>query len=199
MGVALIWQISHTASIASNSVTIANFGTPYYSISLSLNVILTLMIVIRLGLYNKNVRNAMGAPAKARGFYNTAITMLIESCALYAVSYLLFIGPWAIGSPVSNIFFPILAETQVCAVHHLVTLLPNCNHEQVIAPFLIILRVANRRALTSEAIATGNMSSIHFGNRGVESASGDGTLPGGHPASSTDVYGKTPGEPGVGP
>lgn len=116
MGIALIYQISQTISIDSNSVTIADFGTPYYSISLSLNVLLTLMIVTRLVVYHRNVRNAMGAPAKARGLYNTAITILIESCALYAVSYILFIGPWAIGSPVANIFFPILAETQVRAV-----------------------------------------------------------------------------------
>lgn len=115
MGIAFIFQISQTISINSNSVTIANFGTPYYSISISLNVLLTLMIVTRLVLYNRNVRNAMGAPVKARGLYNTAVTILIESCALYAVSYILFIGPWAIGSPVSNIFFPILAETQVRA------------------------------------------------------------------------------------
>lgn len=116
MGIAFIYQIAHTVSINSDSVTIANFGTPYYSISISLNVLLTLMIVTRLVMYGKNVRNATGAPAKASGLYKTAVTMLVESCALYAVSYILFIGPWATGSPVSNIFFPILAETQVCDI-----------------------------------------------------------------------------------
>ena len=38
--------------------------------------------------------------------------MLIESCALYALS----IGPRASWSPVANIFFPILTETQVRAL-----------------------------------------------------------------------------------
>ena len=114
MGIAFIWQIARTFSINSNSVTIANFGTPYYAISISLNVLLTLMIVARLILHRKNIRKAMGT--RAGGLYGTAATMLVESCALYAVSYILFIGPWAIGSPVSNIFFPILAETQVRAL-----------------------------------------------------------------------------------
>jgi hypothetical protein len=116
MGIAFIWQVSQTFNINSDSVTLADFGTPYYSISISLNVLLTLMIVTRLVMYNRNVRNAMGAPAKAGGVYRTAVTLLVESCALYAVSYILFIASWAIGSPVSNIFLPILAETQVRVV-----------------------------------------------------------------------------------
>lgn len=80
----------------------------------------------------------------------------------------------------------------------LAALLLNRYGEQVIAPFLIVLRVANKKALTSEAIITGHVSSMHFGNRAAESVDGNGTLPGGHPASLTDVYGKTPGENGVG-
>ena len=40
--------------------------------------------------------------------------MLIESSALYTVSSFLVIGPMAAGSLVMDIFFPILAETQVC-------------------------------------------------------------------------------------
>ena len=115
IGVVYIWQISQTVSINSNSVTIANFGTPYYSISISLNVLLTLMIVTRLIFHRRTVRNATGT--LVNGLYITAVALLVESCALYAVSYLLFIGPWAIGNPVANIFFPILAETQVRRVH----------------------------------------------------------------------------------
>lgn len=38
------------------------------------------------------------------------------------------------------------------------------NHEgeQVISPFLIILRVANRKALTSDTIISGSIGSMHF-------------------------------------
>lgn len=176
IGIAFIWEIAQTFSLNSNSVTIADFGTPYYAISISLNVLLTLMIVVRLVLHRKNIRKAMGA--RAAGLYGTAATLLVESCALYAVSYILFIGPWAIGSPVSNIFFPILAETQV------------------IAPFLIILRVANQTALTNDVIVSGNVDSIRFGNHG-RSTNANETLPDRNPASSTDVFGKPPGDIGL--
>jgi hypothetical protein len=62
------------------------------------------------------MRDAMGSPAKASGLYKAVVTMLVESSALYAVNSLLFIVSWGIGSPLTSLFFPILAETQVRAV-----------------------------------------------------------------------------------
>ena len=67
-------------------------------------------------------------------------------------------------------------------------MLSDHGNEQVIAPFLIIRRVANRRALTSEAVASGG-SSLRFGSRG-ETTDSDGTLADGAPTSSTDAYGE---------
>ena len=87
-------------------------GLPYFSISLSLNVLLTLMIVIRLILHTRSVRTAMGISGIG-GLSNAIITMLIESCALYAVSSLLVLGPWSAVNSSVEIFLPILAETQV--------------------------------------------------------------------------------------
>lgn len=65
--------------------------------------------------------------------------------------------------------------------------------EQVIAPFLIVLRVANRTALTSEAIAPGGSSSIYF--QGREASTGNSeTLNGRDPMSSMETNGETLGE-----
>ena len=86
---------------------------PYFSISLSLNVILTLMIVVRLILHNKEVGATTELPAGKNGLYKTVVTMLVESSALYAVSSLLVIGPLAAGSPAMDMFSPVLALTQV--------------------------------------------------------------------------------------
>ena len=90
-----------------------SFNFPYFAISLSLNVLLTLMIVIRLVLRGRRIRNSTGALAATTGLCKAVITMLIESFALYAVNFLLFIVPWAASSTVSGIFFPILADVQV--------------------------------------------------------------------------------------
>jgi hypothetical protein len=115
MGIVFIYQTSQPDSSIWNSVAI-NFGLPYFSISIALNILLTLMIVTRLVLHNRNVRSAMGAPPGISGLYMAAVTMLIESSALYAVNSLLFIGPWAATSHAADLFLPILAETQVRAL-----------------------------------------------------------------------------------
>lgn len=55
----------------------------------------------------------MGTPAATNGLYKTIVTMLVESFALYTVTFLLFIGTWGAKSNFVYTFFPILVETQV--------------------------------------------------------------------------------------
>ena len=115
MGTMLIYQTSQPNSSIWNTVAI-DFGVPYFSISLSLNILLTLLIVIRLAMHSKNIRNAMGAPTGTSGLYETIITVLVESCAIYAVTSLLFVAPWGAKSHVADIFLPVLGEIQVCPI-----------------------------------------------------------------------------------
>ena len=84
----------------------------YLSISFSLNVILTLMIVIRLILHTRSIRTTMGISGIGESS-KAIITMLVESGALFAVSLLLVLGTWGAKNYVAESFFPILSETQV--------------------------------------------------------------------------------------
>jgi hypothetical protein len=68
--------------------------------------------------------------------------------------------------------------------------------EQVIAPFLIILRVAKQRALTSDTIASGNIGSIRFESH-EGSASGVETVPDDIPTGSMDSDGGIPSGAGT--
>ena len=92
--------------------TIERTALPYYSILLSLNVLLTFMIVIRIILHARNTRNALGITGIG-GLCKAVVTMLVESCALYAVSLALVIGPWGARNPITNFFSSILPSTQV--------------------------------------------------------------------------------------
>lgn len=95
---------------------IIEFGTPYFVISLLLNVLLTVMIVVRLvGHGIKDSKPAAG-PLVRHNRYKTITAILIESSALYTVSFVLYIAPWGAKSSVQFIFFPILAHIQVRAV-----------------------------------------------------------------------------------
>ena len=116
MGTMLIDQTAQPHDSFWNSITV-NFGVPYFSISLAINVILTIMIVVRLVMHSRNIRNAMGDRATGTtGLYMTIIAVLVESSALYTISFLLFIGPWGATNYAEDIFFPPLAQIQVCSI-----------------------------------------------------------------------------------
>lgn len=68
----------------------------------------------------------------------------------------------------------------------------NRDIEQVISPMLIILRVANRRAVTRETFIAGNIGSMQFRSHGSATVSGSETFPEESPVSSVDANGETP-------
>ena len=117
MGVMLLYQSSQPRSSIWNAVVVS-FSLPYFSLSIALNTLLTLMIVIRLILHSRNIQAVMGVPVGTGGLYKAIITMLIESSALYAVNSLLFIVPWATGNRSSDFFLSTLAEIQVRSSPH---------------------------------------------------------------------------------
>jgi len=94
-----------------------HFTLPSLLISLSLNVLLTLMIIIRLVLHSRDIRAILGTPlGGTSGLYKTIITMLIESCAIFAVSSVLVIGLLVTGNHALSTFMPVLTGTQVRAI-----------------------------------------------------------------------------------
>ena len=106
---------------------LSQFGVPYISTSVSLNVLLTLMIVIRLVLHGRSIRAAPRSAVGISGLFKTVSTMFIESCALFTMTSLVVVGALAAtdthsnldiyysGGFVVDIFLPILAEIQVRA------------------------------------------------------------------------------------
>ena len=117
----------YSAEDAFSVLGFSKFGVVHLSISVSLNVLLTLMIVIRLILHARNVRTATGTLAGISRLYKTISTMFIESCALFTVTSTLVIGAlaayiynwntniWITGRIIVETFFPVLAEIQVCS------------------------------------------------------------------------------------
>jgi len=179
LGILFAYQSSRPVGFLSSALAIADFGTPLFSVSLSLNVLLTLMIVTRLFLHDRRIRKVTGARITPRGLYNAINTLLIESCAIYAISFLLYMGPWAVGSSVANLFFTALTGAQT------------------IAPFLLVLRVAKRTALTSDTMVSGAGPSLHFVNKG-RSTNGSETLPDVYPMGEVSVDRGAPGQSWVG-
>ena len=160
------------------------------------------MIVFRLIIRSGDNRlSAMGTLTRTIGLYRTIVTIFVESLSLYLVTALPFIGSWSTIDPPTDFFYPILVATQVrafffFATHRNLGALSNYREGQVIATFLIILRVAKRRAITRDTIS-GNVSPIRFRSQGKSSTEYGETLPNRYPMNSVDRRGETPADSGV--
>ena len=90
-----------------------NFTLIYGLTSLSLNIVLTLMIVIRLYLHRRSITKSMGRRHAAH--YTSIISILIESAAVLVVMTIFFLIPFAMGNPIANI--PLLTMVQIPVRH----------------------------------------------------------------------------------
>ena len=193
-----IMRIYYSSGTKLLTVTGTNVITSYNSICLSLNILLTFMIVIRLMGHIRNIRSATAASDGSGGLHTAAVTvvmMLIESYALYAGVLLAYITPYALDSWVVALFNGLIGTAQVRVVFTIrdaaLVLSSNQGCTQVIAPYLIILRVAKRRAMTNESIS-GTAESVRFRSQG--STDGGGSLPNGDPVNAAEVNREAAGE-----
>lgn len=148
-GVIFISQVLRPDGVVISLTAITRFGAPFLSVTFSLDALLTFMIVAKLILHRKNLRNAMGNMTTNAGeLYKVIATILIESFALNAVTFLIYIGLWGAESFIQFPFNQILAQIQV------------------ITSFLIILRVTNRRQLASSSVISGSIGPIDFRRQG---------------------------------
>ena len=94
---------------------VVRIDTTYYSVCLSLNVLLTLMIITRLVLHKRDIRHATGTSDGTTKLYTTVIMMLVESYALYAIAFILYIISFTLDASVAAVFSQVLSGIQVCA------------------------------------------------------------------------------------
>ena len=106
----------YPASLSSPDIVVAvHLDTSYYSVSLALNILLTLMIITRLALHNRNIRSVMGTSGEHTRLYTAIVTMLVESYALHAIAFLFYIVPWALQNEIAFVTGRVAANVQVRA------------------------------------------------------------------------------------
>ncbi|THU98092.1 hypothetical protein K435DRAFT_721152 [Dendrothele bispora CBS 962.96] len=93
-----------------NSSDAVKFGTAYFSISLCLTVIVTLIIVFRLIYLQHRVVKVLGDKREYYDHYISAWTILLESSAMYAVVGFIFLVLYNKNNTVSNIFTQLMVQ-----------------------------------------------------------------------------------------
>jgi len=104
------------------------FELPYWALTVSLNVVITIAVVYRLLSMRRAVISTLGA--NHAKMYTSIISMVVESAAIYATTGIVCIITFALKSNALNFLQPVLGQV-VC-----------------ICPELIILRVSHGRAWT---------------------------------------------------
>jgi hypothetical protein len=87
------------------------YGTSYYVISLSVNIILTILIMIRLFMYRRVILEAL--PEEHARHYVSIAAIIVESAALYSVLALVFIITYAVNNPLNQVFLASASAAQV--------------------------------------------------------------------------------------
>ncbi|KAH7916756.1 hypothetical protein BJ138DRAFT_7694 [Hygrophoropsis aurantiaca] len=129
LGILWLIQISSPSSSPSQAHGI-NYTTPYFGLALAVNIVVTIMIVLRLLFHRHRISKALGPGHGSH--YTSVAAMIVESASLYSVFSLLFLIPFAVGNPVSNTFIQVLGEIDI------------------IASFLIIYRVLQGKAWSND-------------------------------------------------
>jgi len=154
LSIITVFQTAQPGASLWTKVTV-NFALPYWSLSISLNIIVTLLIAGRLLVVRKALREALGAEHAKK--YTSAIAMLIESAALYSITSIVFIITYARNSYVQNLVLPVL-----CSV------MPT-------APLLILLRVASGNGFSRNTTVELAQTSKGSADRSYRPASGNST------------------------
>lgn len=140
------------------------YGTAYYAISLSVNIILTFLIIGRLVSYRRTLLESL--PADLATHYISLATVIVESAALYTVFAILFLITYAINHPTNQVWLAVASGCQVrlSALSFLEALFTwPCSFQQI-ANLLIIYRLAEGSAWQQNTLST-KTASIHFKTR----------------------------------
>ncbi|TFK54803.1 hypothetical protein OE88DRAFT_1732102 [Heliocybe sulcata] len=126
-----------------------NLGVPYWALSISFNLVVTLLIIARLWFMRRDVQRSLTPDAAS--VYTSVGAMLVESAALYSVTGLLFIACYARDNKAQYVLITWLGQFEVGVSSYPYPLLKPYNllFVQSISPLLIILRVAQGHAWSS--------------------------------------------------
>ena len=97
-------------STAQTSVVI-DFALPYFSLSVALTIIATVLITVRLMAGRRVVQKVLGTSHSAP--YVSIAAMIIESAALYSIVGIFFIAFLATGNPGQNVLNPMVGQAMV--------------------------------------------------------------------------------------
>ncbi|KAG8221413.1 hypothetical protein J3R82DRAFT_1597 [Butyriboletus roseoflavus] len=134
--------VSATPGAVYSTYSVQVSGISYFSCSAAMNVCASALISARLLMHRRAITQAIGSPQGT--FYLSYMAMTLESAMLYTLFVIIAMVVFTLNSPLENVFFPVLGTIQV------------------IAPALIIYRIAHGIAFETNEYGTGVSGSLRF-------------------------------------
>ncbi|KAG2039752.1 hypothetical protein BDR03DRAFT_991702 [Suillus americanus] len=131
VGIMFLLQVTSNSPYFSS--TNINYTVPYLSLSLALNIIISIVIVLRLLTYRHRISKVLGSSYGTQ--YTSIAAMIVESAALYSAFSVAFLTLFLLNNPISAVF--IQSFTQV----------------QIIAMLLIVFRVAQGKGWSQDTMS----------------------------------------------
>lgn len=108
----IIWAIESTKPGLSLYNTLPlKYGTSYYVLSVSANVILTVLISVQLLIFRRRIMK-LHSPELGKDYFSL-LTIIVESAALYSAFGIIFIVTYALNNPLNQIFLFVANSSQV--------------------------------------------------------------------------------------
>ncbi|KAG2090616.1 uncharacterized protein F5147DRAFT_643435 [Suillus discolor] len=131
MGIMWLLQLtSNSPFFTSGSI---NYTIPYLGLSLALNIIITIVIVLRLLTYRHRISKVLGPGYGTQ--YTSIAAMIVESAALYSTFSLALLILFILNNPIFGAFIELLPQIQI------------------IAMLLIVFRVAQGKGWSQETMS----------------------------------------------
>ncbi|KAJ7071991.1 hypothetical protein C8F01DRAFT_1102101 [Mycena amicta] len=125
-----------------------HIGTAYFTVSLSSNVIVTVLIIGRLLFYRRSLLKSYLLPEELTTHYISLATVIVESAALYSTFAVLFLITYALNNPTNQVWLGVASASQQ------------------ISNLLIIYRLAEGSAWQPDTLTTSHSTTIHFKSTG---------------------------------
>lgn len=108
----IIWAIESTKpGLSLYNLLPLKYGTSYYVLSVSANVILTILITVQLLIFRRRIIKSQ-SPEHGREYFSL-VTIMVESAALYSGCGIMFIVTYALNNPLNQIFLFVANSSQV--------------------------------------------------------------------------------------
>ncbi|KAG1829614.1 hypothetical protein EV424DRAFT_1507195 [Suillus variegatus] len=112
--IGLMWLLQVATNIPYLSSTSINYTVPFLSFSLALNIISTIIIVLRLLTYRRRISKVFGSRYGTQ--YMSIAAMMIESAALYSTFSVAFLTLFLLNNPISATFIGALTQVQIISM-----------------------------------------------------------------------------------